>query len=254
VPLHEWQTTEKEPLIDIITWVFEEGTFVPAARIKGDNSQSIITDYLGTPTTMYDAKGEKTWEANLDIYGKVRTFAGRSLSDCPFRYQGQYQDEETGLYYNRFRYYDPTIGSYISQDPIGLEGNNPTLYEYVKDNNVWIDPLGLTGNNLPEGVQVVKDVENPRKTVLLGENMDQRVKPLAKENGYDVFKPRGKNPDNWMRNQQQWIRRQLKDPTVRILDYGPDPNRAIRSKYYLEEMKYVKKYAGYERKNISGCH
>lgn len=51
-----------------------------------------------------------------------------------------------------------------------------------------------------------------------------------------------------MRNQQQWIRRQLKDPKVRILDLGPDPNRTIRSKYYLEEMKYAKKYAGYERK------
>jgi RHS repeat-associated protein len=142
VPLHEWQTTEKEPLIDIITWVFEEGTFVLAARIKGDNSQSIITDYLGTPTAMYDAKGEKTWETNLDIYGKVRTFVGRSLSDCPFRYQGQYQDEETGLYYNRFKYYDPSLGYYISKDPIRLAGGN-RFYCYVNDVNRWIDELGL---------------------------------------------------------------------------------------------------------------
>jgi RHS repeat-associated protein len=74
---------------------------------------------LGTPTQMYDTNGEKTWDAVLDIYGSVRTFAGRSLSECPFRYQGQYQDEETGLYYNRFRYYDAEVGSYISQDPIG---------------------------------------------------------------------------------------------------------------------------------------
>jgi RHS repeat-associated protein len=92
---------------------------------------------------MYNAKGEKTWEADLDIYGKVRTFAGRSLKDCPFRYQGQYEDSETGLYYNRFRYYDPNIGGYISQDPIGLAGNNPTLYGYVKDTNSWVDEFGL---------------------------------------------------------------------------------------------------------------
>jgi RHS repeat-associated protein len=91
---------------------------------------------------MYDAKGEKTWEAQLDIYGRVRTFVGRSLSDCPFRYQGQYEDEETGLYYNRFRYYDPSIGSYISQDPIGLAGGN-RLYGYVHDPNSWIDEFGL---------------------------------------------------------------------------------------------------------------
>jgi uncharacterized protein RhaS with RHS repeats len=48
---------------------------------------------------MYDEKGQLTWEMRLDMYGKVANFAGRSLSDCPFRYQGQYEDSETGLYY-----------------------------------------------------------------------------------------------------------------------------------------------------------
>jgi RHS repeat-associated protein len=127
----------------MITWVFEEGSFVPAARITGDGSQSIVTDYLGTPVQMYNTKGEKTWEADLDIYGKVRTFAGRSLKDCPFRYQGQYEDNETGLYYNRFRYYSPEEGMYLSQDPIGLAGGNPTLYGYVHDPNSWVDVFGL---------------------------------------------------------------------------------------------------------------
>jgi RHS repeat-associated protein len=93
---------------------------------------------------MYDEKGEKTWEMELDIYGKVHTFAGRSLSDCPFRWQGQYEDSETGLYYNRHRYYDPDSGNYLSQDPIGLAGNNPTLYAYVHDPNSWVDIYGLT--------------------------------------------------------------------------------------------------------------
>ncbi|MDK7684652.1 RHS repeat-associated core domain-containing protein, partial [Bacteroides fragilis] len=60
-----------------------------------------------------------------------------------FRYQGQYEDEETGLYYNRFRYYDPDMGMYISSDPIGLAGNNPTLYGYVQDVNIFLDWLGL---------------------------------------------------------------------------------------------------------------
>jgi RHS repeat-associated protein len=143
VPLHEWQTTEKEPLIDIVTWVFEEGTFVPAARVTDKGSQSILTDYLGTPVEMYGANGEKTWEAQLDIYGRVRTFVGSSLSDCPFRYQGQYQDSETGLYYNRFRYYDPNTGVYLSQDPIGLAGGNPTPYGCVKNCNIQVDLYGL---------------------------------------------------------------------------------------------------------------
>ena len=92
---------------------------------------------------MYNSNGEKTWSAELDIYGSVRNFAGRSLSDCPFRYQGQYEDEETGLYYNRFRYYSPDEGRYISQDPIGLAGGNK-LYAYVSDVNVLIDLWGLS--------------------------------------------------------------------------------------------------------------
>lgn len=62
--------------------------------------------------------------------------------DCPFRYQGQYEDVETGLYYNRFRYYDPEAGSYISQDPAGLKGGWE-FYAYVKDPCTWIDPFGL---------------------------------------------------------------------------------------------------------------
>lgn len=144
VPLHEWQEYNEQTLIEAVTWVFEMGGFVPCAKIQNGKSYSIVTDYLGTPTHMYDNEGRKTWDCQLDIYGRVRTFDGSSLSDCPFRYQGQYQDAETGLYYNRFRYYDPEVGNYISKDPIGLEGNNPTLYGYVKDVNTWLDRLGLS--------------------------------------------------------------------------------------------------------------
>lgn len=51
--------------------------------------------------------------------------------------------KETNLCYNRFRYYSPETGTYLSQDPIGLAGNNPTLYAYVTDPNSWLDPFGL---------------------------------------------------------------------------------------------------------------
>ncbi|MFK2350512.1 RHS repeat domain-containing protein, partial [Bacteroides fragilis] len=89
-----------------------------------------------------DSKGELVWEMLLDVYGEVKECHGdRTL--VPFRYQGQYEDGETGLYYNRFRYYSPDMGMYISSDPIGLAGNNPTLYGYVQDVNIWLDPWGL---------------------------------------------------------------------------------------------------------------
>ena len=110
--------------------------------VTEDGRYTIVHDYLGTPTQAYDSRGELVWEMLLDVYGGVMECRGdRKL--VPFRYQGQYEDTETGLYYNRFRYYSPEMGMYISSDPIGLAGNNPTLYGYVQDVNTWLDPWGL---------------------------------------------------------------------------------------------------------------
>jgi len=134
---------------NLITWVFDEGTFIPSAKITKDGTYSIITDYLGTPVEAYNSDGEKVWERELDIYGKARKGDSGFI---PFLYQGQYYDHETELAYNRFRYYSPDTGAYISQDPIGIAGNNPNLYAYVGDLNSWIDVFGLSGTSTPQWV------------------------------------------------------------------------------------------------------
>ena len=69
--------------------------------------------------------------------------AVRNLTQ-PIRFQGQWHDEESGLYYNRHRYYDPQQGRYISQDPIGLSGGT-NLYGYVTNPTGMVDPRGLYG-------------------------------------------------------------------------------------------------------------
>jgi RHS repeat-associated protein len=156
VPLHEKAetrtpdySTEKGYFDDVrtepvVTWIFEAGTFVPAAKLTEKEQYSIVTNYLGTPEAMYRDDGEAVWTCELNSYGKVRDYKGESKTMCPFRYQGQYEDAETGLYYNRFRYYDCETGSYISQDPIGLNGDS-ALYGYVRDVNSWVDIFGLAG-------------------------------------------------------------------------------------------------------------
>ena len=121
--------------------MFDENSFVPAAKLVGDKSYSILTDHLGTPYEAYDENGEKVWSAEYDLYGNIHTLEGEK-GFIPFRYQGQYEDVETGLYYNRFRYYSPESGTYISQDPIRLAGGL-AFYGYVMDCNGWIDPWGL---------------------------------------------------------------------------------------------------------------
>ena len=169
VPLHEWTEEAEESMV---TWLFEQDTFVPAAKLVANGECfSIISDYLGTPLQAYDKQGNKVWEQALDIYGRQRK---RPSAFIPFKYQGQYEDAETGLYYNRFRYYDPNAGSYISQDPIGLAGGSLILYMYVSNSNNLIDPFGLSrrGNQATrDHIEVVKDKfmsDNPGATHIGG--------------------------------------------------------------------------------------
>ena len=145
VPLHEWQEVSSDAgRADVTTWLFEQDTFIPAAKLAANGENfSIVSDYLGTPLQAFDNNGNKVWEQELDIFGRKRRKDNNNSSFIPFKYQGQYEDIETGLYYNRFRYYDLKIGNYISQDPIRLAGNNPTLYGYVGDLNKWADVFSL---------------------------------------------------------------------------------------------------------------
>ncbi|MEK4424964.1 RHS repeat-associated core domain-containing protein [Solibacillus sp. FSL K6-1523] len=131
---------------NIVIRVFNDG-FVPSAKITSKGNFSIISDYLGTPVEAYDEEGKKVWSAELDIYGRVNEFTGEQ-DFIPFRYQGQYEDAEIGLYYNRFRYYDPEQGNYTQIDPIGLAGGNPTLYGYVQNPLFVVDPFGLDRTEL----------------------------------------------------------------------------------------------------------
>jgi RHS repeat-associated protein len=125
-----------------ITWLFEPESFAPLAKLVGDERHSIVTDHLGTPVSMLDAQGREVWASEIDTYGALRELRGER-SACPFRWPGQYEDVETGLYYNRFRYYDAEAGQYVAQDPIGLLGGLG-LHAYVHDPLAWVDPLGLT--------------------------------------------------------------------------------------------------------------
>ena len=101
-------------------------------------------DHLGTPIAAHNAKGEAVWTAEYEAWGRIRqeTVSDDPKANVPFRFQGQYYDEESGLHYNRFRYYDPEIGRFVSQDPIGLQGGM-NLFEYAPNPVGWTDPLGL---------------------------------------------------------------------------------------------------------------
>ena len=181
VPLHELHQ-EDNTTQEVITWLFEG--FVPVAKIVDEQKYSIVSDYLGTPTCAFDTDGEKVWERELDIYGRAK----KGTNDfIPFLYQGQYYDIEIGLAYNRFRYYSPETGSYISQDPIRLAGGL-AFYGYVMDCNGWIDPWGL----FEELTSMAKEISESgdhffsrvRRVVAVGKDKDGNLYS-ASSNGLD---------------------------------------------------------------------
>ncbi len=122
-------------------YVFLDDT--PIAFITPSGIDFIHPDHLGTPQKMTDANQNIVWDG-----GGSDPFMMSPLPTTPamgLRFPGQYYDSETGLHYNYFRDYDPSIGRYAESDPIGLGGGintyayvggNPVLY-YDKDGRFW---------------------------------------------------------------------------------------------------------------------
>jgi RHS repeat-associated protein len=124
------------------TYVYEQQGFVPVAQLDNEQVRYYHTDHLGTPRELTDTEGEIVWEEVYATWGNTlkKVWQARPaepdqrLDTQPLRFQGQYFDAETGLHYNRFRYYDPDVGRFVSQDPIGLLGGD-NLYQYAA--NPW---------------------------------------------------------------------------------------------------------------------
>ncbi|OCC04178.1 hypothetical protein BA190_14965 [Labrys sp. WJW] len=155
----------------------------------------LVTDHLGMPREMIDERGKVQWAASYTTWGLIRgvrvaasqaenddyannylpqggtvrrafgNLALKAVSEdtfqaciCPIRFQGQWQDEETGLYYNRHRYYDPFVGQYTGPDAIGLEGGDRP-HGYVTRPLSWVDALGLSAE--APLYRVIRPDENP---------------------------------------------------------------------------------------------
>ena len=150
-------------------------------------------DLNSAPLEVTDADGHLRWSGQYDTFGRLKgqTIAGAALRegatyDQPLRYAGQYEDNESGLHYNLFRYYDPDSGRFTVQDPIGLAGGL-NLYGYAPNPLTWIDPLGLmkcglTGNevgdatNLPVIKRGSPEWKKATETIQTGGKSNFRVK------------------------------------------------------------------------------
>lgn len=126
------------------TWyIYLPDSFLPVAMLKDGKIYYYHLDQLGTPICLTDSQQKIVWENQGDVFGDESKESNKiNRIENPLRFQGQYFDSESGLHYNRFRYYCPKQGRFIHQDPIGLAGGiNP--YQYAPNPVNWVDPFGL---------------------------------------------------------------------------------------------------------------
>ncbi len=150
----EFQWAGEQMITEIVTtaktvirydYLYYPGTFTPlAVRVDGQ-VYSYHCDHLGTPRMVSAPDGSIVWLAEYASFGSARIAHGTFRN--PLRAPGQYFDEETGLHYNRFRYYSPELGRYLTRDPLTFLAEL-NFYRYAKNNPVnSSDPMGLS----PEG-------------------------------------------------------------------------------------------------------
>ncbi|MES9993849.1 MAG: DUF2235 domain-containing protein, partial [Candidatus Thiodiazotropha sp.] len=142
----------------------------PVALLEAGKIYTIHNNHLGAPVAVSDTTGRIVWRAHYAPFGRAHIEDDPDGDQTAFqlnlRLPGQYEDTETGLYYNYYRYYDPESGRYLSSDPLDLNAGMNT-YAYAANDPVRnIDPTGLllfafdgTGNT--NNRNDLNDPENP---------------------------------------------------------------------------------------------
>ncbi|WP_081334307.1 RHS repeat-associated core domain-containing protein [Burkholderia diffusa] len=130
------------------------------ALIAGTQYVFCDTDPNGAQTRLIDQSGSVVWEGRYAAWGSVSQVGTQPEHDQNLRLQGQYYDGETALHYNRFRYYDPGLGQFISQDPVGLSAG-ANLYQFATNALSWTDPLGLDAKSAFRRFSLKTILNNP---------------------------------------------------------------------------------------------
>jgi RHS repeat-associated protein len=261
-------------------FVYADKANVPAYLIKGGVTYRIISDHLGSPRLVINTTdGTIAQRLDYDEWGKVILDTNPGFQ--PFGFAGGLYDLDTKLVRFGARDYDSETGRWAAKDPIRFDGSGANLYAYVVNDPVnWIDPQGLVpldliwdaGNIIwdvvkgdwsslaadsaalaipyfPAGIiKACKAVKGGKPPIVIGENMKDRVIPIAEELGADYYKPRSQIVDNWLKNNMRWLNEKMKEGRE-IIDIGPDPNRPTRSPYYEAEKRLIEK-ANYPLKKL----
>ena len=138
---------------------------------------------------------DRAWGGSFETIYKPQFIDNWAISESelqPIKFQGQSLDVETGLHYNRFRYYDSDVGMFISRDPIGLLGGS-NVFQYAPNPIGWIDPVGLSRKttSFTDSTGFTLEVHGYTD---LSHYSDSDLKSLHYLNSPDNPRPFGKSP------------------------------------------------------------
>jgi RHS repeat-associated protein len=118
-------------------------------RTDGSGMRALLTDALGSTLELADASGTLTTHYTFDPFGATTTSGATSTSAVQFTGR---ENDGTGLYFNRARFYSPSLQRWMSEDPVEFAAGDVNLYAYVGNQpTMWRDPSGLVKFALPPG-------------------------------------------------------------------------------------------------------
>ncbi|MBK7397114.1 MAG: RHS repeat protein [Myxococcales bacterium] len=279
VLVHEIRESAKaaaDPIVEERSYCFHDFGYEPIAqsivqRHGKNRSEAVrhhyVLDISGAPARLVDDRGEIAAEYEHEAYDlKVLSEHG---SSTPFGFLGQYRDDETGLAYNRHRYYDPETGQFISPDPIGLLGGlNDRLYG--KNTYYDADPRGLALNaaatavvdTIPDKTAGVYVIENPgpppTKYVGKGVDVKARLKCNKHKKAQALLNKPGTKVTVHQVTPAQGPTGKWKNPHKSKAE-NVDKDKAINRSLMVKETEVYKKEqkadpAAFSNKNVSNSH
>ncbi|MDZ5434448.1 RHS repeat-associated core domain-containing protein, partial [Pseudomonas fluorescens] len=228
------------------SYLYEPGSFRPLALLDGKGPKKACPfyyqlDHLGTPQELTDYGGDIVWSAKYTAYGKLAqlTHGGGEQLEQPLRFQGQYFDTESGLHYNRHRYYHPDTGRYLTPDPVKLAGGL-NAYQYTRNPTGWVDPLGLSGScpganrpgcSAPDGVVGARvDEGEPQLPKMTGEQRRIRIDELSESVFYRRLKEMEESIDDGHFLQKHGAQTTLQSQLDRVKE-GKNPTTGEIERY-----------------------
>ncbi|NJM99047.1 MAG: hypothetical protein HC800_19580 [Phormidesmis sp. RL_2_1] len=164
-----------------------------------------LSDHQGSVRDVISSAGTVLDHLTYDSYGQVKGETQPTV-DFRFGYTGRERDEETGLYYYRARYFDPAVGTFVSEDPLGFGAGDANVYRYVFNSPTnYVDPTGLDDVRWPFNGSVRNSSRNPVYPLISSEEEDH-YEILHPDQGTPDAPGRSEDVDGvWVQQQTMWL-------------------------------------------------